>query len=62
MAIQTNTSLTPKRITITLSSETYEGLAAWAEDETRPISNLLTAIAAKALKERSKTTREISQS
>ena len=58
----TNTSNKPKRITITLPIETYEGLAVWAKDETRPISNLLTAIAAKALKERSKASREISQS
>ncbi|PSB02773.1 ribbon-helix-helix domain-containing protein [Merismopedia glauca] len=52
MVTETNTSLKPKRITITLPSEIYEGLATWAEDETRPLSNLLTAIATKALKER----------
>jgi hypothetical protein len=40
------------RVTVTLPEEVYQALSEWAEQEDRSLANLLSHLAAKAVRER----------
>ncbi|MEG3968608.1 hypothetical protein QUA00_13425 [Microcoleus sp. T2B6] len=50
------------RVTVTLPEDVHQALSEWAEEEDRTLANLLSHVAAKAVRERQEQKKEESES
>ena len=50
------------RVTVTLPEDVHQALSEWAEEEDRTLANLLSHVAAKAVKERQEIKKDKSES